>query len=138
MNPVPAVLIVWVRPAVLWYNIAFAIPSIVFTQLVMRWWCKQTLWMERHLCETVQNYAHLYAIRDKLMGSILAPTGGSRAKKSARFQSARLLCGIWTLLYSGALVWMHARIWQGFSGFSAPVVLATFLGVAASLPMLIL
>jgi hypothetical protein len=32
MNPVPAVLIVWVRPdAVLWYNIAFAIPSILHT-----------------------------------------------------------------------------------------------------------
>jgi hypothetical protein len=58
MNPVPAVLIVWVRPdAVLWYNIAFAIPSIVFTQLVMRWWCKQTYGWSAICVKTVQNYA---------------------------------------------------------------------------------
>jgi cellulose synthase/poly-beta-1,6-N-acetylglucosamine synthase-like glycosyltransferase len=142
MNPVPAVLIVWVRPdAVLWYNIAFAIPSIVFTQLVMRWWCKQTYGWSAICVKTVQNYAHLYAIRDKLMGSMVTwvPTGGSGSKKSARFQSARLLCGIWTLLYSGALVsGCTLRIWQGFSWFSfAPSLAATFLGVAASLPMLI-
>jgi hypothetical protein len=71
------------------------------------------------------------------MGSwSLVPTGGA---KSARFQTcARLLCGIWTLLYSGALVSGctpgYGRIVVLRSGESA----ATFLGVAASLPMLIL
>jgi hypothetical protein len=54
-----------------WYNIAFAIPSIVFTQLVMRWWCKQTYGWSAICVKTVQNYAHLYAIRDKLMGSMV-------------------------------------------------------------------
>jgi hypothetical protein len=42
MNPVPAALLVWVKPsAVLWYNIAFAVPSILMSHVVMRVWCKQ-------------------------------------------------------------------------------------------------
>jgi hypothetical protein len=39
------------------------------------------LWMERHLCETVQNYAHLYAIRDKLMGSMVGAHRWLQGKK---------------------------------------------------------
>jgi hypothetical protein len=97
------------------------------------------LWMERHLCENSTEYAHLYAIRDKLMGSMVigcpqvGPSGksllGSRVHESTlwHLDSSVQWC---------TRLWMHARIWQVFVVLFAPSLAATFLGVAASLPML--
>jgi hypothetical protein len=121
MNPVPAVLIVWVRPdAVLCNNIAFAIPSIALHTACDAMVVQADLWMERHLCENSTELRHLYAIRDKLMGSMVigCPQAGLRQSLlGSRVPS--LLCGIWTLLYSGALVSGCTPGYGRFSWFSS-------------------
>jgi hypothetical protein len=83
------------------------------SHVVMRVWCKQPLRLALSV-KAVQNYAHLYAIRDKLMGSMVpwVPTGGA-ASRSAR-DSARRLCWVWSVLSTGAVVTGWLRIWQEY------------------------
>jgi cellulose synthase/poly-beta-1,6-N-acetylglucosamine synthase-like glycosyltransferase len=143
MNPVPSALLVWVKPsAVLWYNIAFAVPSILMSHVVMRVWCKQPYGWSALSVKAVQNYAHLYAIRDKLMGSMVpwVPTGGASSKKCARFDSARRLCWVWSVLSTGAVVTgCGLRIWQEYLPWYAvaPTIAATLLNFATHLGMML-
>jgi hypothetical protein len=94
------------------------------------------LWMERHLCEN-STELRPYAIRDKLMGSMV--TGAHRwlgqsllgSRAHDYFVASGLFC---TVVHSS----LDAR--PDMAGFSVVLfarVSATFLGVAASLPMLI-
>jgi hypothetical protein len=57
MNPVPAVLIVWVRPDASGITLHSQFRA-SFTQLVIWWWCKQTYGWSAICVKTVQNYAH--------------------------------------------------------------------------------
>lgn len=141
INPVPAAMLIWVRPdAVLWFNIAFALPSILFSVGMMRIWCKQTYGWAAISVKAVQNYAHFYAIRDKLLGSMVPwePTGSASSKKCARFNSARRLCFVWSLLSTGAICGGAAlRIWQGYRWYAfAPTIAATLLNFATHLGLL--
>jgi cellulose synthase/poly-beta-1,6-N-acetylglucosamine synthase-like glycosyltransferase len=116
-NPLPAILLVWIKPnGVFWYNTAFTIPSIVFSGVVMRLWCKQYYSVYATKVKIVQFYAHLYAIKDKLRNSMLewVPSGGGNTTTS-RFLSAQILCGIWTFLTCAlTLAGASWRISQGY------------------------
>lgn len=115
-NPLPAILLVWVKPhGVFWYNTAFTLPSIIFSGVVMRLWCKQSYNVYATKVKIVQFYAHLFAIKDKLRNSMLewVPTG--TVTNTGRFKSAQRLCGVWTFT-SCALVLAGCawRISQGY------------------------
>ncbi|CAN0133205.1 unnamed protein product [Laminaria digitata] len=69
LAPVPILLLVWMESdGVLWYHSAFALPSIVFAAVFMPFWSKQPYGMACHRVKVLQCYAHMYAVKDRLMG----------------------------------------------------------------------
>lgn len=118
VNPLPAVLLVWIRPeAVLWYGIAFAIPSLLFSCVILRLWCKQKYGFAAEKVKNVQFYAHVYAIKDKLFGTAVSwiPTGGqTKGKSKSRYRSARMLCAFWIGATTGSVI--GGSIWRILQG----------------------
>jgi hypothetical protein len=116
-------------PMSLWYNIASHSEHRLYTAcdaMVVQ----ADLWMERHLCENSTEYAHLYAIRDKLMGSMVTwvPTGTWSKVCSVPERSQTTLWHLDSSVQWCTRLWMHARIWQGFSWFSSLRVCRDILG----------
>ena len=105
-NPLPGILLLWIQPeSVFYYNTSFALPSLVMSFLILKLWHKQTYGLNAYRLKLVQNYAHLFAVKDKLFDTKLAwvPTGG-KITDNRRYNAARLLCAIWTLITIGLVV----------------------------------
>ena len=108
-GPLPGLLLIWIRPAsVFWFNIFFAVPSFVFSFVIMRVWSKQTYDLSCHRVKIVQSFAHLFAIKDKMMNTAIpwVPTGGGASSKSsskAYDSSVKLMLG-WTILVTILIV----------------------------------
>jgi hypothetical protein len=95
--------------------------------------------MERHLCENSTELRPLYAIRDKLMGSMVIgcpQVDHQQSLLGSRVHRLLVASGLFCTVVHSSL---DARPDMAgvFVVLFAPG-LATFLGVAASLPMLIL
>lgn len=110
LNPLPGLLLIWVKPeAVLFYNIAFALPSMIFGSIVMRCWTKQPFGWACQRVRVIQYLAHLFALKDKLFSSPMAwvPTGGGASSRKAsaaqRFLSAMVLNTVW-VVFTTAMV----------------------------------
>ena len=123
-GPLPGLLLIWIRPAaVFWYNVAFAVPSLIFSFFIMKIWAKQPYGFSCQRVRIIQSYSHLFAIKDKIMGSAIAwvPTGGgasSRSSSQAYDASVKLML-IWTisvtLLIIGGSGWfMTSFPWYHF------------------------
>ncbi|CAM9911429.1 unnamed protein product, partial [Ascophyllum nodosum] len=133
LGPTPVLLLVWFRgERVMWYYTAFAVPSIIFSAIIMPFWSKQDMvrrGMAVHRVKVIQCYAHIFAIRDRIMGTV-APwvpsgVGASRSSSKAYSSSVRLLV-VWnilntTLIIGGAIWRMTAFPWYHFI---AAVILA--------------
>ncbi|KAK4661320.1 uncharacterized protein QC763_0115310, partial [Podospora pseudopauciseta] len=77
-----------------YYNLAFAIPSIIYGSLLFRFWAKAKYGFNVQHVMIVQSYAYLTAIKDRLFGIELlwAASGDKKAhKKSNKFRNMRLL-----------------------------------------------
>jgi cellulose synthase/poly-beta-1,6-N-acetylglucosamine synthase-like glycosyltransferase len=90
-NPLPALLMVWFFPSyVFWYNSLLIVPSFVFGTMFMIWWSRSRWGLYSIGARVVAYYAHVFAIRDKIMGSLMpwVPTG-TRAKNErySRFKT---------------------------------------------------
>lgn len=119
LNPLPGLLLIWVVPsAVAWFNVAFAVPSILLASIVMPLWSRQRYGFEAGQVKVIQNFSHLWAIKDKLASTALewVPTGGAaRGSKNAKFVKARQLAGVWTFATTTAtIVGAALRISQGY------------------------
>ena len=132
VNPLPASLLIWIKPdIVLYYNIAFALPSVLYSGLVMKLWCRQKYGWAATRVRNAQNYAHLFAIKDKLFNTMLewVPTGGqARGKRVNKFKQAQILCILWTVLATASVITGTTyRILGGYTywNFIPSVVLAT-------------
>ena len=79
-NEMPGILLIWLHPkGVFFYNICFAIPSILFSVIIMRLWAKQGYPFSANRIRIIQYYAHLFAIKDKLLNMQLPwVTSGSQ------------------------------------------------------------
>lgn len=142
VTPIPSIVMLAVRPAgIFWFNIAFAIPSIVFSMLLMPLWCKQHYAFSTNQLKVVQNYAHAFAIKDKLLGSAMAwvPTGGGGNANSRRFTQAKWLCVLWTCGTTGAGVGLAVwRIVQGLAWWNlVPMWCLYILNVVLNLPLML-
>ena len=165
VNPLPGILLIWAAPRqLIWYNLAFVIPSLINSTLVYNWWSRaksgnENAWVKAIQGESEQSvpmpkrelrrlilsfpaplvlaFAHLSAIKDKMLGTSLAwvPSGDSRAHKSTKYRNMRRTAIIWTAAMQISLfVGMGVRIPQGLTGWYnfMPMLMVNFLNVSAS------
>ncbi|OCL04604.1 glycosyltransferase family 2 protein [Glonium stellatum] len=106
ISPVPGILLLWFRPEFFkYYNLAFAIPSILYGILLFHFWAKAHYGFNVQHIMVIQSYAYLNAIKDKIFGKALmwVPTGDAKAHKSNKYRNMRILCWLWTLIILGGL-----------------------------------
>lgn len=118
VSPIPGILLLWFRPEWFkYYNLAFAIPSLVYGLIVFRLWAKASYGMNVQHVMLIQSYAYLTAIKDRLFGVELlwAASGDAKAHKSHKYRNMRILAWIWTLLVLGGMV--SAVTWRLMHGF---------------------
>lgn len=110
LTPVPGILVVWFHPEVVHLNNAmFALPSFVFTTLLMVIWNKSPYGLYSIKVRLISYYAHVFALYDKLRGDIMpwVPTGSKEAKTSTRYLQFKRIMFAWVsvctlLLISGS------------------------------------
>ncbi|KAK3322724.1 nucleotide-diphospho-sugar transferase [Apodospora peruviana] len=108
ISPIPGTLLLFFRPDYFkYYNLAFAIPSILYGAVVFRYWSKAKYGFNVQHVMIVQSYAYLTAIKDRLFGIELlwAASGDNKAhKKSNKYRNMRLLCWLWTIISVGGVI----------------------------------
>lgn len=107
ISPIPGTLLLAFRPEYFkYYNLAFAIPSIVYGAVVFRFWAKAKYGFNVQHIMIVQSYAYLTAIKDRLFGIELlwAASGDKKAHKSNKYRNMRVLCTLWTILNVGGMI----------------------------------
>lgn len=94
INPLPGVLMLWARPEyVRYYNLAFAIPSILYSLIAIRCWAKASYGFNVQFIMVIQSYAYLTAIKDRLFGRALAwvPSGDTKVCECIRSKIVHML-----------------------------------------------
>ncbi|EGO58361.1 hypothetical protein NEUTE1DRAFT_130058 [Neurospora tetrasperma FGSC 2508] len=107
ISPIPGTLLLAFRPIYFkYYNLAFAIPSIVYGAVLFRFWAKAKYGFNVQHIMVVQSYAYLTAIKDRLFGIELlwAASGDKKAHKSNKYRNMRVLCTLWTILNVGGMI----------------------------------
>lgn len=92
INPLPGIFMLWCRPQyVRYYNLAFAIPSIVYSLVAIRCWSKARYGFNVQFVMVIQSYAYLTAIKDRMFGRALAwvPSGDTKAHKNDKYRNMR-------------------------------------------------
>ncbi|KAK3369337.1 nucleotide-diphospho-sugar transferase [Lasiosphaeria ovina] len=122
ISPIPGTLLLILRPQWFkYYNLSFAIPSILYGAVVFRFWAKAKYGFNVQHVMVVQSYAYLTAIKDRLFGIELlwAASGDKKAHKSSnKFRNMRILCAIWTLTtFGGAIAAVTYRIVHHFTWY---------------------
>lgn len=105
--PLPGVFMVWIRPHLLkYYNLAFAIPSIVYGLLVFRLWSRSTHSLAVQHIKIMQSYAYVSGLLGLTIGSIAdwVPSGDSNAHGSNSYRNMRVLAICWTFAYQTAFI----------------------------------
>lgn len=91
-NAIPSIYLVFMRPAlVYWFNIFFAVPSLLFPYAAMRLWNHAPYGFECNRIRYVQYSAHLFAIKDRIFGThtVWVPTGAiTSSPKRGKFNTA--------------------------------------------------
>lgn len=129
INPLPGILMIWIRPDfVHYYNLAFAIPSIVYSVIAIRFWSRASFGFNAQFIMVIQSYAYLTAIKDRLFGRALAwaPSGDVKAHKNNKYRNMRILC----------VCWMTTTLMMLITGVAYRI--ATGLGWYNCLPVLLL
>lgn len=74
-----------------WFNLLFSVPSLIFTILFMKYWMKLPMGFDVLRVRALSYFSHLYALRDRIRGTLeeWKPTGATF--KSDRFESAAKL-----------------------------------------------
>lgn len=116
--PLPSILLLIFYPEkIMWFNLLFSVPSLIFSTIFMKWWIKEPFEFSVLRSRQVSYFSHLYALKDYLFDSLEAwvPTG-DKTVKSKKFESFKIwfpiLCIGPQLLTVGLLVF---RIHQGFA-----------------------
>ncbi|KAK4099017.1 glycosyltransferase family 2 protein [Parathielavia hyrcaniae] len=121
ISPIPGTLLLYFRPEWFkYYNLAFAIPSIIYGSILFRFWAKAKYGFNVQHVMVVQSYAYLTAIKDRLFGIELlwAASGDKKAHKSHKYRNMRILCWLWTIISVGGMVSaVTYRILTGFDWY---------------------
>lgn len=113
LAPLPILLLILLEASgVRWFHMAFTVPVFIFALVVLPLWSRQRYGMSCHRVTVLQSYAHLYAIRDYLMGTSApwVPSGGKSSRSSSKaYNSSKWLLIIWntsiTVLIVGGAAW---------------------------------
>lgn len=115
--PIPSIVMLLFFPEkVFWYNLLFSIPSIAFGYLGMKLWMRLPMTFDVLRVRLVSYYAHFYALRDYLLGTLeeWKPTGV--ASSSARFQEFSKVFFAWNVLAFFLVIFLIGmRVVQGYS-----------------------
>ncbi|KAF8952198.1 nucleotide-diphospho-sugar transferase [Flammula alnicola] len=123
----PGLLMLWLNPGlVMWYNFAYAFPSLIYSIFVFRLWSRQMYNFNVNFVFVIQQYAYLMAIKDRVFGTTASwvPSGDNKShiknkkKKSGnnKYRNMRILCGLWMFGSASAVtVGVTLRILEGYS-----------------------
>eukprot|EP00903_Cladosiphon_okamuranus_P008151 g7850.t1 len=119
LAPLPIILLLYIKAdTVLWYYSGFTVPTILMVTVAMPLWSKQPYGMPVHRVRVIQCYAHLYALKDSLLGQAAAwvPSGGGASRSSSKaYRSSVLLMVTWTTVSTAAIIGGSAwRILEGY------------------------
>ncbi|KAK0111050.1 hypothetical protein ONS95_001430 [Cadophora gregata] len=107
INPMPGILLLWVRPEFFkYYNLAFAAPSVIYSLIAFRFWAKAKYGLNVQFIMVIQSYAYLTAIKDRIFGRALAwvPSGDNASHRNNKYRNMRILAWCWIFTYIGALI----------------------------------
>ncbi|PPR03338.1 hypothetical protein CVT24_012578 [Panaeolus cyanescens] len=102
----PGLLVLIFKPdLMMWYNFAYALPSLIYSVFVFRLWSRQRYNFNVNFVFVIQQYAYLVAIKDRIFGTTASwiPSGDnkshvkSKKKKTGnnKYRNMRILCGLW-------------------------------------------
>jgi hypothetical protein len=142
ISPLPGILLLWVRPELFkYYNLAFAIPSVLYGAIVFPLWAKGRYGFNVQHIMVIQSYAYLNAIKDKLFGKALlwVPSGDSKAHKSHKYRNMRIFACIWWFLVLGGMVTVVTwRLVHGFTWYhTIPLLLLNSYNLYLAHPFLL-
>ncbi|KAH6898001.1 family 2 glycosyl transferase [Thelonectria olida] len=107
INPLPGIFLLALRPDfVRVWNLAFAAPSFFYSLLVIPLWAKCSYSYNVQHVMTVQSFAYLTAIKDRVF-NITAPwavSGDAKAHKTNKYRDARIFCWVWMISVSGSTI----------------------------------
>jgi hypothetical protein len=106
-DPAPAILLIWFRIGLLnYYNLCFAIPSILYGLVVFRLWSRTNYSLAVAQVGVIQQYAYLSAMIDRVVGTSFewVPSGEGKAHKSNRYRNYRLFPISWTFPYQSLFI----------------------------------
>jgi cellulose synthase/poly-beta-1,6-N-acetylglucosamine synthase-like glycosyltransferase len=96
---VPSMYLLIFKPEYIhWYNLLFSLPSLLFGVFYMKYWMKQPYGLDALRVRHVSYYAHFYALKDYLLGTLeeWKPTGARTS--SQRYQDFVFVYTFITLL----------------------------------------
>lgn len=126
LGPVPSFLMLILVPdKIHWYNLIFSLPSLLFSTLYMYSWMRQPFDVSALRVRQFSYYAHLFALKDYLLGTLeeWKPTGAITF--SQRYESFKILFTSITLAVPlCTLLLVALRIWEGYEPINFTLLLA--------------
>lgn len=118
-TPLPGLLMVWLRPeAMRYYNLAFALPSIIYALLVYRIWSAGAYSLATEQIRVLQGYSYLFGITNRIRGKshewVSSGATGKAHKGTNTYTKARMFAIVWTTMYQGA--WISGLVFQIIRG----------------------
>lgn len=100
---------------IFWYNLLFSVPSLVYSVLFMRLWMKLPMTLDVLRVRQIAYYAHFYALRDFLIGSLEEWKATGSVSSSNRFERFRVLIAFNFIATIVLPMWLIGhRLEQGF------------------------
>ncbi|KKY29116.1 putative glycosyl transferase family 2 [Phaeomoniella chlamydospora] len=130
LAPIPGIFLLWLRPEFFkYYNLAFALPSILYGLITFRIWAKASYGINVQFIMIIQSYAYLTAIKDRLFGRALAwvPSGDNKSHRNNKYRNMRILCCCWMMTVTGGLAsGVTYRILLGMAWWNCVPILVLF------------
>lgn len=108
LTPLPAmVLVAWYPEYVFWYNAAFSVPSFLFGVFGVALWTKAPFGWYAPAIRQVSFYAHLFAFKDKILGTLAPWESTGAVKKTKKFNMFLYTFTFWNLFQ---FVWIAYNV----------------------------
>lgn len=126
LTPIPGiVMLLWFPEKVFWYNLLLSVPSLLYGTIFMGLWMRLPMGLDVLRIRQVSYYAHIYALRDFLLGTLeeWKPTGA--AASSQRFKAFKATFTVWTILSLNIpLGLIMMRVLEGYNPLNFALMLA--------------
>ena len=116
----PSIYILIFKPEYLhWYNLLWSIPSLLLTNLYMRYWQKTAFTWAAVECRQVSYYAHAFALWDTIFNTAEAWVSTGSKARSKRYETFKAMLIAHTLIIVAVLCYMVLwRIGQGYNPYN--------------------